>query len=32
LISHEMPLDDLSKALGTLESSSTDSMKIILQH
>ena len=32
LISHEMPLDDLSKALDTLESPNTDSMKIILQH
>lgn len=32
LISHQMPLDDLSKALDTLESPGTDSMKIILQH
>ncbi len=32
LISHQMPLDNLSKALDTLESPSTDSMKIILQH
>ncbi len=32
LISHEMPLDDLGKALGTLESSDARSMKIILQH
>lgn len=32
LISHQMPLDDLSAALDTLESPSADSMKIILQH
>ena len=32
LISHEMPLDDLSTALDTLESPSIDSMKIILRH
>ena len=32
LISHQMLLDDLSKALETLDSPSTDSMKIILQH
>lgn len=32
LISHEIPLDDLSGALGMLESSDTRSMKIILQH
>lgn len=32
LISHKMPLDDLGKALGILESSDSRSMKIILQH
>ncbi|MDA1091414.1 MAG: alcohol dehydrogenase catalytic domain-containing protein [Proteobacteria bacterium] len=32
LISHEMPLDDLSKALETLESGTIDTMKVILRH
>ncbi len=32
LISHQMPLDNLSKALDNLESPSVDSMKIILQN
>ena len=32
LISHEMPLDDLSEALETLESRTIDTMKVILQH
>jgi 2-desacetyl-2-hydroxyethyl bacteriochlorophyllide A dehydrogenase len=32
LISHEMPLEDLGKALGTLESPDARSMKIILAH
>jgi len=32
LISHEMPLDDLSKALETLESRTIDTMKVILRH
>ena len=32
LISHEMPLDDLSEALETLESRTIDTMKVILRH
>lgn len=32
LISHKMPLEALPKALGTLESADSRSMKIILQH
>jgi 2-desacetyl-2-hydroxyethyl bacteriochlorophyllide A dehydrogenase len=32
LISHKMPLENLDKALDTLESSSSRSMKIILKH
>jgi len=32
LISHEMPLDELSEALATLKSSTIDTMKVILKH